>query len=71
MLKAIVLVCALSTPRAECTAQTALQMWQSAETMSLFSCMMQSQAKVAGQFREGDVYVKVLCRVVKNVDRLG
>lgn len=70
MFKAIVLVCALSVPRAECQQETALQYWESAEPMNLFSCMMQSQVTVARQART-DGYVKVRCVVIGDLDRLG
>jgi hypothetical protein len=64
MVKVVILVCALSLPRAECQPETARAVVQGPEATNATMCMFRGQAFLAGSAIEvgRNEWVKVLCQ---------
>jgi hypothetical protein len=64
MVKVVILVCALSLPRAECQPETARAVLQGPDAGNATTCMSRGQAFLAGSaIRVGqNEWVKVLCQ---------
>ncbi|HSA81298.1 MAG TPA: hypothetical protein VLE23_10780 [Geminicoccaceae bacterium] len=65
MMKALLLICALSTPRADCSVDTATAVIQGPDTMSLVECGLHGQAYIAdgalAGYLDGAHYLKISC----------
>ncbi len=64
MVKVVILVCALSLPRAECQPETARAVLQGPDAGNAVTCMSRGQAFLAGSaIKVGrNEWVKVLCQ---------
>jgi hypothetical protein len=64
MVKVLILVCALSLPRAECKPETARAVVQGPEAVNATTCMFRGQAYLAGSAISvgRNEWVKVLCQ---------
>jgi hypothetical protein len=65
MMKALLLICALGTPQADCSVDTATAVIQGPDAMSLVECGLHGQAYIAdgalaGYLDDGH-YLKVIC----------
>jgi hypothetical protein len=65
MMKALLLICALTTPQADCSVDTADAVIQGPDAMSLVECGLHGQAYIAGGALAGYLddahYLKVAC----------
>ncbi len=64
MVKVVILVCALTLPRAECQPKTARAVLQGPDASNWTTCMFRGQAFLAGSAISvgRDEWVKVLCQ---------
>lgn len=66
MIKVLILICAVTTPRAECQRETALSVLQGPDVKNELLCGLHGQAYLAGsalaQSLTASEYVKVTCQ---------
>ena len=72
MFKTIILICALSTARPDCSVDTAVSVIQGPEASHLAQCGFIGQAYVAGtamaSYLDGEHYLKMLCSAGDQLD---
>ena len=65
MMKTVLLICALGTPQAECSIDTAAAVIQGPDTTSLVQCGLHGQAYIApgaiAGYLDGAHYLKITC----------
>jgi len=66
MLKTILLICSLSTPRAECTKETAASVTNIGMETSNYNCLSRGETVGAAiALFDAKVYAKIVCERVK------
>ena len=72
MMKALLLICALSTPQPDCSVETAIAVIQGPDATSLVECGLHGQAYIAegalAGYLDGAHYLKIAC-TSRQVDR--
>jgi hypothetical protein len=65
MMKTVILICAMSLPRPECSTETAISVVQGPEAGNLAQCGFVGQAYLAdtalANYLDGEHYMKILC----------
>lgn len=72
MFKTVILICALSTARPDCSIDTAVSVMQGPETSHLAQCGFVGQAYIAStamaNYLDGEHYLKMLCSAGDQLD---